>query len=372
MCLKKVYFGYFFSIFVLVFRTTPFKQMISKVIAQEKITEVEKLLDKYSKIVIVTHVSPDGDAIGSSLGLYHYLYDSGNDVTVIVPNAFPSFLKWIKGAKEILDFEKYPEYAEKLIFNAELIFCLDFNVPKRIHKLGEIVEAAGAKKVLIDHHPSPADFCDVSISYPQISSTSELVFRLICRMGDFATISKAGAEAIYAGMMTDTGGFTYNSNNEEIYYIIGELLKKGINKDQIYSNVYHNYTEDRFRMLGYVLYEKMKIFKEYRTALICLNKDEQERFNAQKGDTEGFSNIALSIKDIVFSVFMREDKDKNMIKMSFRSTGSFPSNTFASTHFGGGGHLNASGGEFYGSMEDAVKIFEEALPKYVNQLAEQQ
>lgn len=340
--------------------------MITKVIAQEKITEVEKLLNKYSKIVIVTHVSPDGDAIGSSLGLYHYLYDSGNDVTIIVPNAFPDFLKWIKGAKDILDFEKYPDYAEKLIFDAEIIFCLDFNIPKRINKLGEMVEAAAAKKVLIDHHPDPSDFCDVTISYPQISSTSELVFRLICRMGDFDLISKVAAEAIYTGMMTDTGGFTYNSNNGEIYYIIGELLKKGIDKDKIYANVYHNYSEDRFRMLGYILYEKMKIFKEYNTALVCLTKEEQERFNAQKGDTEGFSNIPLSIKDIIFSVFMREDKD--MIKMSFRSSGNFPTNIFAAAHFGGGGHLNASGGEFYGPMEEAIKIFEEALPSYANQL----
>ena len=336
--------------------------MITKIIAQEPISEVEKLLNEYSKIVIVTHVSPDGDAIGSSLGLFHYLYDTGNDVTIIVPNAFPDFLKWMKGTKDILEYEKYPEYAEKLIFDAELIFCLDFNIPKRIHKLGEMVEAAAAKKVLLDHHPDPSDFCDVTISYPQISSTSEIVFRLICRMGDFDLISKDGAEAIYTGMMTDTGAFSYNSNNGEIYYIIGELLKKGINKDQIYANVYHNYSADRFRMLGYMLSEKMKIFEEYNTALIHLTQDEQIKFNAKKGDTEGFSNIPLSIKNVVFSVFMRQDRD--MIKISFRSSSNFPTNKFASENFGGGGHLNASGGEFHGSMEEAIKIFEEALPRY--------
>lgn len=340
--------------------------MITKVIAQSKISEVEKLLNEYSKIVIVTHVSPDGDAIGSSLGLYQYLFDSGNDVTIIVPNAFPDFLKWMKGAKDILEYEKYPEYAEKLIFDAEIIFCLDFNTPKRINRLGEVVEAAEAKKVLIDHHPEPSDFCDVCISHPEISSTSELVFRLICRMGDFEMISKSGAEAIYTGMMTDTGGFTYNSNNGEIYYIIGELLKKGIDKDQIYANVYHNYSTNRFRMLGYVLYEKMKIYDEYNAALVCLSREEQQRFNAKKGDTESFANIPLSIGNIVFSAFMREDGD--MVKMSFRSTGTFPSNAFSADNFGGGGHLNAAGGEFYGSLEDAVKIFEEALPKYADLL----
>jgi phosphoesterase RecJ-like protein len=188
-------------------------------------------------------------------------------------------------------------------------------------------------------------------------------------MGDFDAISKEGAEAIYAGMMTDTGGFTYNSNNEEIYYIIGELLKKGIDKDQIYANVYHNYSAERFRMLGYILMEKMKIFAEYRTALICLNKEELSKFNAQKGDTEGFVNIPLSIHKIVFSVFMREDE--GLIKISFRSSGKFPCNTFATQYFNGGGHYNASGGEFYGAMEDAIAVFEKALPKYINRLKQQ-
>lgn len=340
--------------------------MISKVIEQSKINEVEKLLDKNEKIVIVTHVSPDGDAIGSSLGLYHYLTDLGFEVMVIVPNAFPDFLKWVKGAKDILEYEKYPEFAQKLVMEAELIFCLDFNVPKRILGLGAIVEAAGGKKVLVDHHPDPSDFCDVVISYPQISSTSELIFRLICRMGDFEQISRQGAEAIYMGMMTDTGGFTYNSNNSEIYYIIGELLKKGIDKDQIYANVYNNYSADRFRMLGFMLSERMTIVPEYKAALVWLRKEEQARFNSKKGDTEGFANIPLNIKDIEFSVFLREDE--NMIKISFRSVGNFPCNAFAQRYFNGGGHLNASGGEFFGPLEDAIAIYEKALPEFCNEL----
>jgi phosphoesterase RecJ-like protein len=343
--------------------------MISKVIAQDKINSVADLLDKYEKMVIVTHVSPDGDAIGSSLGLYHYLNDSGCEVTIITPNSFPNFLKWIKGANDILNFEKYPEYAEKLIQEADVVFCLDFNEPKRVQGMAGAIENTSAKKVLIDHHPYPADFCDVVISHPTISSTSELVFRLICRMGDFEAISKESAEAIYTGMMTDTGGFTYNSNNGEIYYIIGELLKKGIDKDQIYANVYHNYSTERFRMLGYILLEKMKIFAEYRTSLICLNKEELSNFNAQKGDTEGFVNIPLSIHKVVFSVFMREDE--GMIKISFRSSGKFPCNAFASQYFNGGGHYNASGGEFYGTMGDAIAIFEKALPEYIDQLKQQ-
>lgn len=340
--------------------------MISKIIASQKITEVEELLNKYDKIVIVTHVSPDGDAIGSSLGLYHYLNDLGNNVNVIVPNSFPDFLKWIPGAKDILEYERYPEFAQKLIAEAELIFCLDFNVPKRSYHLGPFIEAAKGKKVLIDHHPEPADFCDVMISYPEISSTSELIFRLICRMGDFEVMSHESATAIYTGMMTDTGAFTYNSNSAEIYYIIGELLKKGINKDQIYSNVYHNYSEDRYRMLGFTLSEKMKIYLEYNTALIWLTNEEQKRYKVRKGDTEGFANLPLNIKGIIFSVFIREDNE--MIKISFRSQKDFPSNKFAAQCYNGGGHLNASGGEFYGTMDEAIAIFEKALPEYADLL----
>jgi phosphoesterase RecJ-like protein len=333
--------------------------MISKIIASQKITEVEELLDKYDKIVIVTHVSPDGDAIGSSLGLYHYLTDSGNDVNVIVPNSFPGFLKWIPGAKDILDYEKNPDSAQKLIDEADLIFCLDFNIPKRAFHLGPLIEAAKGKKILVDHHPDPSGFCDVTISHPEISSTSELIFRLICRMGDFEVMSYESATALYTGMMTDTGGFTYNSNNIEIYYIIGELLKKGINKDLIYSNVYHNYTEDRFRMLGYTLSEKMKVYKEYNAALIWLTNEEQGRYKVKKGDTEGFANLPLNIKGIIFSVFIREDND--FIKISFRSQGDFPSNRFSSVCYNGGGHLNAAGGEFYGTMEEAIAVFEKGL-----------
>lgn len=336
--------------------------MINKIIEPEKIKAVEEYLEGSDKIVIITHVSPDGDAIGSSLGLYHYLSGQGYDVNVIVPNSFPDYLKWLKGAKDILEFEKYPDFAKQLIHDADLMFCLDFNIPKRTSLLGPIIENAEVRKIMLDHHPDPSDFCDITISLPQISSTSEIVFRLICRMGDFDQMSKDSAEAIYMGMMTDTGGFTYNSNDPQIYYIIGELLSKGINKDQIYSNVYNNYSADRYRMLGFVLSERMKIFEEYNTALVWMTKAEQERYNAKKGDTEGFANLPLDIKGISFAAFFREDE--NMIKISFRSQGTFPCNQFAAECFNGGGHLNASGGEYFGSLDDALKIFNDNLPKY--------
>jgi phosphoesterase RecJ-like protein len=216
---------------------------------------------------------------------------------------------------------------------------------------------------MIDHHLYPEDFCRITISHPEISSTSELVFRLICRMGYFSDISKEGAECIYTGMMTDTGGFTYNSNNREIYFIISELLSKGIDKDDIYRKVYNTYSESRLRLMGYVL-SNMKVYKDYNSALISLTKEEQGKFDYIKGDSEGFVNIPLSIKNVCFSCFLREDTEKKMIKISLRSVGKFPCNRLAAEFFNGGGHLNASGGEFYGTMEEAVKVFEQALEKY--------
>ena len=314
--------------------------------------------------MIVSHVSPDGDAIGSSLGLYHFLISQDKNVHVIVPNAFPDFLKWMPGAKDIIQYNRYKDFADKLIQEADVICVLDLNVLSRLDEMQYAVGESPARKMLIDHHLYPGDFARITISHPQISSTSELVFRLICQLGNFSDISKEGAECIYTGMMTDTGGFTFNSNNREIYLIIGELLSKGIDKDEIYRNVYNNNSEGRLRLQGYVLYEKMQLYPQYRSALISLSREEQKRFQYAKGDTEGLVNIPLSIKDVCFSAFLREDTEKDMIKISLRSVGTFPCNQVASEFFNGGGHLNASGGEFYGPLEDAVALFKQALVKY--------
>lgn len=338
--------------------------MLSKVISQANIDHVEKWFERAEKIVIVTHVSPDGDAIGSSLGLWHFLESQEKNVNVIVPNAFPDFLRWMPGAKDIIRYDKYKEFADKLIAEADVICCLDFNALSRIDAMADAVAASKGRKMMVDHHLYPGDFCRIVISHPEISSTSELVFRLICRLGYFEDITKEGAECIYTGMMTDTGGFTYNSNNREIYFIISELLSKGIDKDEIYRNVYNMYSEGRLRLMGYVLYDKMQVFPEFNSALIWLTKEEQGKFQYVKGDTEGFVNIPLSIKNVRFSVFLREDTEKNMIKVSLRSVGTFPCNKVAADFFNGGGHLNASGGEFYGTMEEAIGLFKQALLKY--------
>jgi phosphoesterase RecJ-like protein len=310
----------------------------------------------------VAHVGPDGDAMGSSLALWHYLMTIAKEPVVIVPTPFPNFLSWLPGAEYVLDYENNKEKSDELIASAELIFAMDFNQESRMAKLADAVIKASAPKILVDHHLHPGDFAKICVSYPEISSTSELVFRLICRMGDFSRINLACAECIYTGMMTDTGGFTYNSNSQEIYIIIAELIKIGVDKDAIYRKVFNTYSADRLRLMGFCLSQKMKVYPEYRTALITLTGKELYQFNYTNGDAEGFVNIPLSIEGVDFSVFMREDTDK--IKISLRSQGTFPANKVSADLFNGGGHLNAAGGESYLTLAETVKKFEAALPDY--------
>ena len=338
--------------------------MLTKIIDQAKVETFVHWMEEAEEVVIVSHISPDGDAVGSSLGLWHYLTGCGKSVHVITPNAFPDFLKWMEGSKEVLFYDKYHDFANQLIKRADVICCLDFNVPSRIGDMAEAVIQSKAKKILIDHHLDPGSFTDVVISHPHIASTSELVFRLLCQMGAFSDITKAGAECIYTGMMTDTGGFAFNSNSPEIYFIISELLTKGIDKDAIYRKVFNTYSESRLRLMGYVL-TTMKCYPAARAALLTLTKEEQSRFDYIKGDSEGFVNLPLQIRHTVLSGFLREDTERKLIRVSLRSVGSFPCNLMAAEFFNGGGHRNASGGELVGyTMEQAIARFEEALAAY--------
>ena len=336
--------------------------MISKIIGEDLVHRTKIEIENADNIVIITHVGPDGDAMGASLGLWHFLMTIEKTPQVIVPTPFPNFLAWMPGANKTLVYKFDKEKADEHIQKADLIFLVDFNAASRMDKMADAVLASKARKVMIDHHLQPENIANIIISYPEISSTSELIFRLICRMGHFSDINLGCAECIYTGMMTDTGGFTYNSNHEEIYSIIYELIKLGVDKDDIYRRVYNTFSADRMRLMGYCLYKKMKIYPEYQAALITLTQRELHEFKYDNGDAEGFVNIPLSIEGINFTVFMREDPDK--IKVSLRSQGSFPTNKFAAEIFGGGGHLNASGGESYTSLDEAVRKFEEALPLY--------
>lgn len=336
--------------------------MITNIISERKLDIISDFIARYGKIAITCHVSPDGDAMGSTLGLCHFLKGLGKQATVVIPDMPPRNLIFLPGMRDVVIYTQTAEKAEAVLKDAELIFALDFNALNRIDKLSVPFQEATAKKVLIDHHLGPENFCDVIVSHPKISSTSELIFRLIYQMGALDKMSLSSAEAIYTGMMTDTGNFTYNSNDPEIYYIVAELVKMGVNKDRIYTLVCNTQTANKLLLNSYAICHKMELFPEYGAAMVSLTRAEMERYKFQKGDCEGLVNVPLSIKGIRFSAFIREDR--NYIKISLRSQGKFPVNTIAENHFNGGGHMNAAGGEFYGTIEEAIARFKEILPIY--------
>lgn len=339
--------------------------MITKIIPEEQIIAVLKAINKADRIVIVSHKGPDGDAVGSSLGLYHFLYSQEKETTVILPDSIPEYLNILPSSKEIMIFEGNENQCTEIIEQCDLIFCLDFNNLSRIGKMETCVGASRARKIMVDHHPNYSEFADVRISHPEIASTSELVFRLICRMGYFSDMTQQSAQCICAGMMTDTGGLAYNSNSPEIYTIFAELLRKGVDKDALYRHLFNTYSADRMRLMGYVLSEKMRVWPEYHTAVISLTEEELKRFNYKKGDTEGFVNMPLSIDVVSISILVREELGR--VKLSLRSQGDFPVNKMASELFGGGGHLNAAGAESLQSVDETVKRIEDALPRIFNE-----
>lgn len=347
------------------------RKMLSQKISYNEVAEAKRMFDACKSVVIVTHVSPDGDAIGSSLGLYEYLKKKGKMVTVIVPNYFPDFLRWMKDRDKIIQFDIHRAKARTYVEHADLIAVLDLNEPKRLDELSTLITSSKAKKIMIDHHLQPQkNFCDLIISYPNACSTSELIFRLIDAIGGMSQLTKAAAEDIYTGMCTDTGKFTFNSNDPDIFLILAELLKKGIDKDKINRLIYNNYSEARFRLLGYILSEKLQVFQDVHTTLFTLNREEMKRFKYLKGDTEGVVNMPLQIKGTKLSIYMREDTEKPRIFVSLRSVDDFPANKVAADFFNGGGHLNAAGGQMQCTMEEAVEVVHKALEAYRDLLTE--
>ncbi len=339
-----------------------FKNKINDIINPELKKLVNDRLDNTGTIVIISHVNPDGDALGSSLALWHYLKRTGRDAVVIMPNQYPDFLKWLPGSDDILFFSK-SKSAARAIQNAGVIFLLDFNSPGRADKAGELITESNAFKILIDHHPNPADFADLVISDTLASSTAELIFRFIETTGNPDLIDDISGTCLYTGMMSDTGSFNYNSSRPETFRVLSELLKRGIDKDFIYSMVYDNYSVNRMRLLGYCLDKKMVVLPEYKTAYISLTLEEKKNYKYIRGDAEGFVNYPLSIKGIVFSAFFMENDDH--VKLSFRSKGNFDTNIFAENNFDGGGHVNASGGESKLGLQETIDNFVSLLPKYI-------
>lgn len=336
--------------------------MISRVIDEKAVDRVRELLARSERVVITCHLTPDGDAIGSSLGLLHTLSAIGKTVNVVTPDMVPKSLLFLPGAKEAVAFTRHQEFAARLLNEADLIFCLDFNESRRVDRMEETLLGAKAPKVLIDHHLNPGKFTDVTISHPEASSTSILVFRALCRLELFDRIDRAAAECIYTGMMTDTGNFSYNSNEPDLYIVIAELLKKGIDKDKLYQRACNTFSESSLRLNGYAISQKMELLPDHRCSLITLNAEELERFNYEKGDTEGLVNKPLAMPEVVWSVYLRQDP--NQIKVSMRSKGQFPVNEVCKQLFGGGGHLNAAGAEFQGTLDECVAVLKDAMSRF--------
>lgn len=334
---------------------------------------MKEIVEKAKKIVILTHMAPDGDAMGSALAMYHYVMDrfSQSSVHVIVPNAFAAFFNWMPGADAIKVYEKEPDACNALIAEADLFICTDFNDPKRISTAGEKMMANPAPKILIDHHVKGTEDngqWTMDYSDPAASSACEIVYRLI--NNDQSPITNPIATCLYTGLMTDTGNFAYSSSRPEVFEMAAALLRAGIDKEYIFHSVFDQFSIDRMRLTGFALYRKMRIYPEHHLALITLSADELDQFHYQPGDCEGLVNMPLQIGDVFYSVLMREERPKPgtprpRIRISFRSQGDRPVNIWANEVFHGGGHMNASGGELFGQLAQAVRLFEQTYKKYL-------
>lgn len=338
-----------------------FCTMISEKLTYSEIFGAQELFQSAKKVLILTHLSPDGDAIGSAAGLAGWLQKryANATVQVVVPNEFPDFLHWVPGAEKVVQYEQNESAVKALFEEADLIVCTDFGEPKRIGAMGDLLVQATCPRLVIDHHVLSPDShfmnpreTDLVISYPEASSTCELVYRLIRQSGDLPSLEVA--TCLYTGLMTDTGNFQFSCKDPEVFEIQAELIRAGVDKTVVYDNVFNQYTADRMRLMGYCLYRKMEIL-EGNVALIYLSRKELYSFNFQPGDAEGIVNLPLQIGPVKYSCFMREDKDK--IKISFRSQGNRPVNEFSHRYFNGGGHINAAGGEYLGPLAEAVARF---------------
>ena len=334
-----------------------------------KISEIKSLLSTPKNIVIVPHRNPDGDAMGSTLGLYHYLKTYHHNLVVIAPNDYPAFLKWLPGDDTVLKFESQQEDCKDLINKADLIFTLDFNAFHRVgEQLAEVLEASNAPKLMIDHHQQPDDYAKYTYSDVSMSSTCEMVYNFIEMLNDTDRIDATIATCLYVGIMTDTGSFRFRSTTSRTHQVIGNLINKGADNTQIHNNIYDTNSYSRLQLLGRAL-QNLKIIPELRTAYITLSQTELDEFNFKKGDTEGFVNYALSLKGILFAVIFIESHQDNIIKISFRSKGEFSVNEFSRAHFHGGGHTNAAGGRSETDMTSTIDNFISILPQYKQELS---
>lgn len=345
--------------------------MFDNIISAETQAELQNLLDKTQKVVITCHISPDGDAIGSVTAMASLMRRLGKKATIIVPDLYPDFLAWIPGSSEILIYNKaaHKDAAEKAIDEADLIAMMDHNALSRMNELGEYIEKKSIKRLIVDHHPEPDPTADVIISHPELCATCELLYRIMWQMGWAKDLTYDEATSIYTGMMTDTGAFTFASNRPEVFEIIAQLLRTGIDKDKIYRNVFWTQSAERLRLTGFMLYVKMEIVNGMNATILTLNNKERKLFQTKNGDTEGIVNMPLQINGMRLSIFLRQDtENKQKIRVSLRSVDDFPCNEMSARFFNGGGHKNASGGSLMCSMDEAIEKAHEAIKAYAHLL----
>ena len=334
---------------------------------KQDITEIKSLLVTKKKIVIVTHKNPDGDAIGSTLGLYHYLIKTNHSVNLITPNDYPSFLKWIPGENSILKYDSRTNDCNSIINNADIIFTLDINAYHRTGSMETVLAESSAIKIMIDHHQAPDNYAKYMFSETSMSSTCEMVYHFIDMLGDISLIDSDLATCLYVGIMTDTGSFKFLCTTSTTHRIIASLIEKGANNTDIHTNIYDTNSYEKLQLLGCAL-NNLKVIPELRTAYISLSQDELNRYNYKKGDTEGIVNYGLSINNIVLAAIFIEDRQEGIIKISLRSEGHFSVNEMSRKHFNGGGHTNAAGGKSELSLKDTIEKFISILPSYIKAL----
>lgn len=331
------------------------------------INAAKALLSQPQKIVIVPHKNPDGDAIGSTLGLWHYLQNNNQEAVIITPNDYPKFLKWMPGNEHILNFEKENTQAKKAIEEATLIFTLDFNHLGRIGQMQSFLEDVEAKFIMIDHHQTPSDYAEIMYSDVSMSSTCEMVYNFIEFLDGTNEITSEIANCLYTGIMTDTGSFKFSSTTSRTHQVVAELIDKGAKNTAIHNRIYDTNSPSRLHLLGCAL-KNMVILEEYKTAYITLSQEELDTYKYKKGDTEGFVNYGLTLENIRFAVIFIENKEEGIIKISFRSEGDFSVNQFARNHFSGGGHDNAAGGKSDVSIPETTTHFVSLLEQYKDAL----
>lgn len=323
--------------------------------------DLKKILSVPKDIVITTHRNPDGDAIGSSLGLYHYLNKLGHTVRIIAPSEYPPFLSWLKESEKIIIYDIEPEVSKKYLERADIIFCLDFNSLERIDKMGEIIQPLSSTKVMIDHHLYPEPFADFMLSDPTASSTCELVYDFMELLDEIDKLDIIIGECLFTGILTDTGSFKY-ATSAKLFKIVGELLLVGVDDYYIQDLIFNSLDEKHLRLLGHVLNNRLEILEEFQTGIITLSKEDYETFDIKRGDTEGLVNYVLKLKNVKVAAFIHEQP--TITKISLRSKGDFSVQKIASEHFRGGGHKNASGGYSYIGLRPTVKKFKSVLPNY--------